>query len=128
MIPIRSRTDFADVLLQPRAFLFFRVFWSGPALSSEKVAEKVVTKWQATQPDLPAPCYVADLSEQCGEMWDAIGAWLVSENRPAGLMWSGAGPLLWLRSGHVVAHVVNSNYFGVAKLTAASRSIFAPDS
>ena len=66
-----------------------------------------MASWQAEHPDHPVPCCTLDLSDQCGEVWDALAAWLTSEGRPASeLMMSGAGLLVSVRSGRGVLHVL----------------------
>jgi hypothetical protein len=90
------------------------------------VVDEVVAAWQSAHAELPLPCYVADVSDQAGEIWDALAVWLTAEGLSAGdLMMSGTGPLLWVRSGHVVFHVLATLQHGAAKLTAASRDAFA---
>jgi hypothetical protein len=127
VIPIRDRGELAAALGQPRAFLFLWVNWAIHAHNSRVVVEEVVASWESHHPEQPVPCYVADVSDQCGEVWDALAEWLTVEGHPAGhLMVSGAGPLLWVRSGHVVLHVLAPLQHGAAKLAAASRSVFAP--
>ena len=126
MIPLRSKNDLAELLAQPRAFLFLWVNWAIHARSSQKVVVEVVESWNATNPDLPAYCYIADLSDQCGEIWDALVEWLTDEGRPPGqLMMSGVGPLLWVRTGHVIAQVLNPNQFSAVKLIAATHSMWS---
>lgn len=128
LIPIRDRSELAAALRQPRAFLFLWVNWAIHARNSQVVVEQVVAIWQADHPDQPVPCYVADVSDQCGEVWDALAEWLTSEGRPAGhLMMSGAGPLIWVRSGHAVLHVLAPLDYDAAELAAASRGAFASD-
>jgi hypothetical protein len=124
--PIRDRSELTAALSQPRAFLFLWVNWAIHARNSRAVVEEVVASWQAEHPDQPVPCYTADVSDQCGEVWDALDEWLTAEERPADhLMVSGAGPLLWLRSGHVALHVLAPLQYDPAKLAATSRSVFA---
>jgi hypothetical protein len=126
--PIRTKRDLDSARQQPRAFLFLWVNWAYHARSSQKVVEKVITTWHDENPTEPIPSYIADVSDQCGEVWDALNAWLEAERRPTGqLMMSGVGPLLWLRSGHVIVHVLAPLIFEDYKLTAISRGVFAPD-
>lgn len=128
MTPIRDTGELAASLAQPRAFLFLWVNWAIQARNSRAVINEVVAAWHAEHPGQPVPCYTVDVSDQCGELWDALAAWLTAEGRPAGhLMMSGVGPLLWVRSGHVVLHVLAPLQYGPAKLVAASRGAFAPD-
>jgi phosphatidate phosphatase APP1 len=123
--PIRDQSDLAKALSQPRAFLFLWVNWAIHARNSRLVVDEVIAGWQAEQSDQSVPCYIADISDQCGELWDALAEWLTTEGCPAGhLMMSGVGPLLWVRSGHVVLHVLAPLQYGGAKLAAASRSVF----
>jgi hypothetical protein len=125
MTPIRNKSELAVAQSEPRAFLFLWVNWAIHALNAGKVVEEVVAAWQVEHPDEPAPCYIVDVSDQSGELWDALAEWLNSEGRPAGdLMMSGVGPLLWMRSGRVVLHVLAPLQYGSAKLAAASPEAF----
>lgn len=125
MTQIQNPADLAAALAQPRAFLFIWANWAIQARSSYSVVAQIIGSWAAEHPDQPAPCYIADVSDQCGEVWDALAAWLAVEGCPAGpIMTSGVGPLLWLRSGNVVHHVLAPIQSGVARLVAASRDAF----
>jgi hypothetical protein len=124
LIPICNKSDLAEAASQHRALVFLWVNWAVHAYSSRRVVEAVVESWQVTHPDLPAPCYVVDVSEQCGELWDALRDWLESEDRPASqLMMSGAGPLLWVHNSRVVAHAF-PNQLGHAKVEAVCHSMW----
>jgi hypothetical protein len=126
--PIRDKSELAVALGQPRAFLFLWVNWAIHARRSRTVVEAVVAAWRSEHPEQPVSCYVVDVSDQCGELWDALAEWLTAEGCPAGsLMMSGAGPLLWVKSGRVVLHVLAPLQYGAAELAAAARSAFAPD-
>jgi hypothetical protein len=128
MKPIRDRSELAVAIALPRAFLFLWVNWAVHALNSRTMVDEVVACWQVQHPDQPAPCFIVDVSDQEGDLWDALHEWLTAEGRPAGnLMMSGVGPLLWVRTGHVVLHVLAPLQYGSAKLAAASRGAFASD-
>jgi hypothetical protein len=126
MTPIRTRSELAAALEQPRAFLFLWVNWAIHAIRSRTLVAEVVEAWQADHRDQPATCYTADVSDQQGELWDALAAWLTAEGRPAEqLMMSGVGPVLWVRSGHVVLHVAAPLQYDAAGLSAVTQSAFA---
>jgi len=127
MTPILTRGELAAALAQPRAFLFLYVNWATQARHSLLVARQVVAEWQAEHPDAPAPGYMVDVSDECGEVWDALVEWVTAEGRSGQLLMSGVGPLLWVRDGRVVLHVPGALSYGAAKLAAASRSAFAAE-
>jgi len=125
VIPIGNRGELAAALEQPRAFLFLWVNWAIHAIHSRALVAKAIAAWQADHPGSPVPCYTVDVSDQCGDVWDALAEWLDKEGRPAGdLMMSGAGPLLWVQSGHVVLHVLAPLTYDAARLAAVTRSVF----
>lgn len=129
MTPIRCESDLATALSQPRAFLFLWVNWAIQAQHSKLLADDVIATWHAEHPEEPVPSYIADVSDQCGALWDALADWLSADGRPAGnLLMSGGGPLVWMQSGHVVLHVLSPIQYGSVKLALASRSVFASDS
>lgn len=125
LISIRTKEDVAKMASHERAFVFLWVNWAIHARHSQRVVEAVVEDWQNRQPELPASAYVADVSHQSGELWDALADWLEREGRPAGhLMMSGVGPLIWVRNGRVAAHAF-PNQVGREKLAAVCQSIWA---
>ena len=52
-----------------------------------------------------------DLSEQSGDIWDAVAEWLESQDIPdaGSLMYGGGGAIIWVRSGNIVRYVINAN-------------------
>jgi hypothetical protein len=128
MTPIRDKDDLATALSQPLAFLFLWVDWAIHARHSRVVVDKVITAWHSEHPLQPGPYYIADVSEQCGDVWDSLAEWLAADGCPAGnLLMSGAGPLLVIRSGHVVFHVLTPLNYDAEKLMAMCRNALAAD-
>lgn len=129
MKPVLTVADLDEARGRERAFVFLFVNWSGPAHTSKATVRRLVDCWQQEAPDRPAPCYLVDLSEQTGPIWDAVDHWLTANDRPAGpLMFGGAGPLLWVHCGTVVAHVPGALHKSVETLLAVTRAIFGTDS
>jgi len=127
MRPIFDRSDFNRALLLPHWTLFLGVNWSIQARQSRSVVVSGLAVWQTENPDcLFIGCEV-DLSSQCGELWTAIGVWLETQafSAPASLlMMSGSGPLLWVRSGQVVAHLLAPHLADSAAILSTTRRVF----
>lgn len=118
MTPIRDASELATAIDQPQAVLFLWVEWSMTAREARTLVNQASAGWQF-------PCYVLDVSDQSGALWDALAAWLTTERRPASaLMFSGNGSLLWVRSGRVALHTVAPVSLGAATLQALTRSVF----
>jgi hypothetical protein len=68
----------------------------------------VIAEWNGKHPNLITDLLRIDLSEQSGEMWNAVEEWLGSQSiSDAGsLMHGGAGSIMWVRSGTIVRYVV----------------------
>lgn len=125
MTPIRDRDDLATALSQPVAILFLWVDWAIHARHSRVVVDQVITAWHSENLLEPGLCYIADVSEQCGAVWDSLAEWLSAEGSPAGtLLMSGAGTLLLIRSGHVVLHVLAPHNYDAEKLSEMCRNAF----
>jgi len=108
MIHIANTADLRQAQTQPRAFIFLWVAWAIQARQSEEVFQGFLESWQDDHPDLPVPAYRADLSSQCGEVWEEIRSWLQSEGQSTDqLIFGGCGALLWLLSGRVEFAAVN---------------------
>jgi len=119
---IRNKIDLAKILGEPQAILFLWVNWAVHAQNAQKHVEETVSRSQLAS---VIPIYLADVSNQEGEVWDALIEWLLLEGRPVGqLLVSGVGPLLWLRDGHVVLHVLSVNLYSAEKLAAVTESVF----
>jgi hypothetical protein len=102
VISIRNKRELAVALSQPRAFVFLWINWAGQARDSQLIVRKVVESWHTEYPDQAVPCYIVDVSDQCGEVWDALLEWLIAENCPAGQLddvrrWSFAVGAFWPR-------------------------------
>ena len=125
MRPIATAADLEEARSQPRALVFLWVNWAIQAYKSRHMVRELVSSWEAAHPDLMTPIYTADLSDQQGEVWDAIRSWLEKEGRPGDqLTFGGCGPLLWLRSGSVIAHVLFAGYYELSKLLAVTRGVY----
>lgn len=125
MNSIRDRGEFVAAITQPRAFLFLWVDWAVHARQSRAVVEQVVMAWLSDYPDQPVPCYVVDVSEQRGEVWDVLCEWLTIERLEVSLfVMSGAGPLIWVQAGRVVHQVLSPLHSSAAILAAVSRRVF----
>jgi hypothetical protein len=125
MYPITAIPDLDEARLQPRALVFLWVNWAGQARQSEIVVRKLVEKWHSAHPTVPIPVYRVDLSDQSGEVWEAISSWLQSEGRPVDrLTFGGYGSLLWITSGSIIAHSIFPAATEQAKLFNATVSIF----
>lgn len=128
MTPIRSRGELEAALTQPRALLFLWVNWAIHARWSHRVVETLVTSWQSEHPEQELPWFTADITEGAGELWDALAEWLAAQELdPDHLLLSGVGPLLWLRSGRVLHHTLDTFSHDLADLTASTRTVFTPN-
>jgi len=87
---IRNKIDLAKILGEPQAILFLWVNWAVHAQNAQKHVEETVSRSQLAS---VIPIYLADVSNQEGEVWDALIEWLLLEGRPVGqLLVSGVGP------------------------------------
>jgi hypothetical protein len=95
------------------------------AHKTKALVDAAIVEWETNHFGSVLSCYIADVSDQSGEMWDALVEWLVAEGRPAGqLMLSGVGPLLWLQSGHVILYVAAPLEHSSSQLAAVTESVF----
>ncbi len=97
--------------------LLLWVNWSTHAAQSRHVLLRAVDMQQAS--GLAIPCFSADVSEQAGELWDTLHAWLRDEPATSGeLLWAGSGPTLWLRDGKVVHQLIDTMNHTPAEIAA----------
>ncbi len=152
VLSIASAADLRSARSEPRAFIFLWVAWASQARDSEVLFQAFVEAWRATHPELPVPAFLADLTEQTGEVWDEICSWLASQEPASGELtgksyrgWSrwkrpptareslgiltagGYGALLWSRSGVVVASVPYLASSSLDALMAMTESVFRPE-
>ena len=125
MKAITCEDDLQEARLSPRALVFLWVNWAGQARQSEAVLNKLLESWQRAFPQYPISGYRADLSDQEGEVWNVIRAWLTAEERPVdSLTYGGGGSLVWLNSGKIRMHSICLGQLEGLKLLSATRSVF----
>lgn len=125
MKTIASKDDLQEARSMPRALIFLWVNWAVQARQSEAALNKLLESWQRAFPQHPIPVYRADLSDQEGEVWDAIRAWLEPEGRPVDpLTYSGCGALLWMTAGKSLMYSVFLAQLEAPKLLSVTRSVF----
>jgi hypothetical protein len=125
MKEIVSSIDLEEVRSLPRAFVFIYVGWAIQARRSQATFREFAAAWNSSEPDLPTPVYRVDLSNQEGEIWEAIRLWLRAQNQPFDeLTYSGCGALLWVRLGSVIESVLSVEIVEKANLFAISKRIF----
>jgi hypothetical protein len=126
MESITSVHDLDEARSQPRAFVFLYVNWAIQARHSIIVVRKFLEAWQAARPTSPIPAYLVDLSDQTGEVWEAVRAWIRLEGEPVDrLTYGGYGSLLWVTSGSITAYSVYLAEFGSIRfILAATSTIF----
>lgn len=118
MKAITSKDDLQEARSAPRALVFLWVNWAVRARQSEAAMNKLLESWQRTFPQHPISVYRADLSDQEGEVWDAIRAWLETEGRPVDpLTFGGYGALLWMIAGKIAMHSAFLAQLEAPKLT-----------
>lgn len=125
MKAIASKDDLQEARSVPRALVFLWVNWAVQARQSEVVLNKLLESWQRAFPQHPIPVYRVDLSDQEGEVWDAIRAWLETEGRPVDpLTYGGFGALLWMSTGKILMHSIFLAQLETPKLLSVTRSVF----
>ena len=125
MKSITNIDDLQEARSAPRALVFIWVNWAVQARQSEAALNKLRESWQCVFPQHPIPMYRADLSDQEGEVWDAIRALLETEGRPVDpLTYGGNGALLWMSAGKILIHSVYLAQLEAPKLLLVTRSVF----
>ncbi len=127
MHKIKTIADLDKLRVQERAVVFVWVDWAIHARQSVRTAERMIADWNSEHPGANMDMWQIDLSEQSGEMWDAVEEWLRSQSIPnAGLlMYEGYGAIMWVRSGTIVRYVINANSETVNGLVALMSQCFS---
>ena len=124
---LNSVADFDQSLTNPNLILFAFAAWSGPSHQSRDAINGAYTQIRRAFPKLEISIYEIDFTDQSGEIWDRVAAWLASQsNIDPSYMDSGAGSVAWVRDGNVVDSVVNAHHTGTAALIDLSVHAF-PD-
>lgn len=106
MAPIVSEADLDEVRSLSCAVIFFWVDWSIQARQSRTNVEQAMLMGQLNSS--PIPYFVADVSDQSGELWEALRKWLQADDTATDqAAWSGSGTLLWVRSGRVIHQMID---------------------
>jgi hypothetical protein len=122
--PIADRESLNAVLAAPHAVAFLSVPWSGP----ERVARKAFL--EAAQAMASEPCAPVVLWALLDEDAPAVLHWLESLGLPAlsGDVPRGAGSILWLRAGMVVAFQISGQSLRPGDIIARTRSLWQAES
>ena len=121
MTPLINKLELDAARAQPFAVIFFSVNWSNFAHQSRATVENAIALRQAKTS--PERYFVVDVSEQCGELWDALQEWLQAVEMD-NVLTSGSGPLLWLRSGSIVHQVIDPMNYYPAKISKITETVF----
>lgn len=115
MQKIETTVELNALIEQHRAVVFLWVEWAIHARHSAKVAKQFIDRWNRQHPKATITLSKIDVSEQSGKMWDSMTDWLESQDIPdaTGLLYGGAGAIIWIRSGKIVRYVVNAAANGV---------------
>jgi hypothetical protein len=125
MTPIANRLELDAVRAHPCAVLFFWVNWSTFSIQSRANIKEAITLRQSETSQ--EQYFVVDVSEQSGELWDTLQRWLEADEMTMNeVLWSGSGPLLWLRSGRVVHQMIDPMNYAPADIAAIADSVFKP--
>jgi hypothetical protein len=124
MAPVLNRCDLEAARSLSQALIFFWVNWSIHAIHSRIIVEQA----ELLQQTLPmsVPYFVIDVSDQSGELWEALREWLqVDDTATEQAIWGGSGSLLWIRSGKVVHQMIDPMNHTAANIAAISRRTFS---
>ena len=126
LIPIANVADLEEALSQVNAIVFFSVQWSVQSRRSEEIAKRLVEEVNSNRSGPMIPGYRLDLSDQKGDIWDAVLTWLNHEKQPVSeMMFGGTGSLVLIRSGHIVGseiYVAGRNYLELLEFVGTALS------
>jgi hypothetical protein len=122
---LNSVADFDRSLMSANLILFAFAAWSGPCYRSRTTMTDAFDQLRRSSTLLDVSIAELDFTDQSGNTWNRVAAWLSSQNNidTTSYMYSGAGSVAWVRDGSVVDSVVNAHHTGTAELI--DRSILA---
>lgn len=124
MTPIVSKLALEAARSLPRVVVFFWVNWSIQAIQSRVVVEQAKSLNQALT--LSVPYFVVDVSDQHGEVWDALREWLQADDTATEqVVWAGSGALLWIRAGKVVYQMIDPMNYAPDDIAVVSKRAFS---
>ena len=127
MLEIKTIADLDKLREQECAVVFIWVDWAIHARHSASTAERMITDWNSEHPGANIDLSQIDLSEQSGNMWEAVHIWLESQSVPdiGPLMFGGVGSIMWVRLGTIVQYVINANSETVNGMVALMSQCFS---
>jgi len=93
--------DLQAMLVAQYAVIFVDVDWSMHSLQARRRVRSFVEVWNHQNLGSAVTFYRLDLTEQEGEIWDAVGQWLHGQPVPPQIMVAGAGSLIWVSKGRI---------------------------
>lgn len=122
---IRAVDQLNSLRQKPKAVAMLWVDWSMAARASEITVDAIVANRDPSC--VRCPFVKIDVSEQSGELWDMACNWISSSaaQNPSGLIYGGAGSLLFLRHGRIVDHCLNAGEAPMNHLLGKFDNIYA---
>lgn len=102
----------------PRAVVFISVPWSGPERNAREVFRTAASRLEVELPELDIRCFRLDVDDDV-----ASQKWLASIGLPE-FASAGAGSLVWLEGGRVVASEITANSLGTTGVVARSKLLW----
>lgn len=121
---VSSRRDLDEALRSRQLIIHIDVDWSMQAIESRPVVAELQLVLKNDKEFADLDFRRVDLTNQEGEVWDAVDTWISRQNVNKMLMSSGNGALLWVRSGVVVDSVQSAKETGLQKAVARTRRAF----
>ena len=123
MTPVYNQLELKAARSQPLAVIFLSVNWSVFSHQSRSNVEQSIALRQAEQS--PEAYYIADVSEQSGELWEALQEWLHADDvANDNVLRSGSGPVLWVRSGSVIYQMIDPMNHSPVNIAAVTSAVF----
>jgi hypothetical protein len=118
-LPEGSGAEFvATIQAAPRALVFISVPWSAPERNARQVFHAAVALLEEACPDLGISFFRLNVDED-----EVSQQWLRSLGLPQ-LAIAGAGSLLWLEAGKLIASEITANALGVRGVVGRSVSLW----
>ena len=102
----------------PKALVFISVPWSGPERQGRQIFRAAADVLDEEYADLGVAFFRLEVDED-----ETSQQWLVSIGYPQ-FAWIGAGSLLWLQSGEVLATEINALSLGIPGMVERSTSLW----
>jgi hypothetical protein len=125
MRDIVTPDDLKEMLADTRAVVFVDVDWSLQTAQTRRHVHDFIKTWSIQTSTSGVTFYRLDMTEQSGELYDAVNKWLEGQPVRGNIVCGGYGSLIWVSKGNVRHSLINATWAKTPELIQTTADVFS---